>query len=580
MKRFFLPAVFIICLFALTKVHAQQWGLYTLYATKNGTQAFLIDTNSTNYKTWSFNSAKKTAYSTYLIPGDTIVRTYKPTGNTTWNTGPCHGGIQKIAWDGTVAWDWTYYQANGYCPHHDICPMANGNVLMICYETKTAAEATQAGATSSVKIYAEKIIEVHPTGATTGTIVWEWHLWDHLCQNNNPAKDNYVTSIIDNPQLLNINYVNPSNPDLSDRWHMNGIDYNPALDQIVVSMHFMNSAFVIDHSTTTAEAAGHTGGQSGHGGDFLYRWGNPASYGATGTTIFNVIHDAHWIAGDNPNYPNYLCGFNNNPPSSSKVDIWNPPYNGNNYSLTLGQAYTPSTYNYEFTSAFSSNNEGNSQQLPNGNMLVNNSFGSIYEVNAAGTNLWTKTGANSTHAYRYSKCYIRGPVASAGASSTNISSGTPVTLSSSATSVTETSPAYTYSWSSVPPGFTSSSQNPALSPSSTTTYIVTITNTAVGCSDTASVTINVGSAGGVKLYDMDNEMLIYPNPTTGKVNITGNLINDNNYEITVCNAFGKTLLNLRNEALLDLSGFPIGIYYLSFISKNSIAINKNVIVIK
>jgi hypothetical protein len=548
--------------------YSQQWGLYTLYATKNGTQTYLIDTanSPSTYHTWTSLSTKKTAYSTYLIiPGDTLVRTYKPSGNTTWNTGPCHGGIQKVLWDGTVVWDWTYYQANSYCPHHDICPMPNGNVLMICYEVKSVAEATQAGASSSVQIYAEKIIEVHPTGATTATIVWEWHLWNHLCQNYNAAKDNYVSDgIVNHPGLLNINYVNPSNPDLSDRWHMNGIDYNATLDQIVVSMHFMNSAFVIDHSTTIAEAATHSGGNSGKGGDFLYRWGNPASYEATGTTIFNVIHDAHWVPSNNPNYPDYLCGFNNNNISNpatqfSKVDIWSPPYSGYNYSLTLGQAYAPASYNYEFTTVFKSTNEGNSQQLPNGNMIVNNSFGNIYEVNAAGTQLWTKSGANSTHAYRFTLCDIRGPIATAGASSTSVTSGTPVTLNSSATSVTETSPAYSYSWSSSPTGFTSSSQNPSATPTTTTTYTVTITNTGLGCSSSASITINV--TVGVDNNADGNKLTIYPNPTTGIVNINENYTNED-YQVYLCNSFGEVVMMENNAKTIDLSDFPAGIYYL------------------
>jgi hypothetical protein len=556
----------LVCNFAIFQANAQQWGLYTLYATKNGTQAFLIDTANTpvTYKTWTFASNKKSAYSSYLTVGDTLVRSYKPTANTSWNTGPCHGGIQKITWDGTVVWNYEYYAPNAYCPHHDICPMPNGNVLLICYDYRTATEATAAGSSSASVFYSEKIIEVHPTSATTGAIVWEWKLWDHMCQNYDPLKNNYVSSIANNPQLMNINYAGTGS--LPDRYHMNGIDYNPTLNQIVVSMHFMNSVFVIDHSTTTAEAAGHTGGNSGKGGDFLYRWGNSSSYGITATPVFSTIHDAHWVPSDNPNYPNYLCAFNNNQGlGNSKVVIWNPPYSGSNYSLTLGSAYAPATSNYQFTSVFTSTNEGNSQQLPNGNMLVNNSFGAIYEVNAVGTQLWTKASANSSHSYRYSKCYVRGPVASAAASVSTVCAGTPLNLTSSELSVTETSPTYTYSWASSPSGFTSSSQNPSVTPATAGnySYVVTITNTALNCWDTASVKVNVTVCSGMEEVNNDDfDISVFPNPTLGIMSIESNFLNNKNYEVFVYNTHGKLLLQEKNSKLLNLSEFSIGMYFL------------------
>ncbi|MBP7464192.1 MAG: aryl-sulfate sulfotransferase, partial [Bacteroidales bacterium] len=253
-------------------VNAQQWGYYTLYAPRLDTRAYLIDTANTPvaYKTWNFSSQKKTGYSAYLLPGDTLLRTYKLT-TTSFNSGGITGGVQKVDWNGNIIWDYTYTSTT-YCLHHDICPLPNGNVLMISIDKKTATDASAAGSTSSDTFYSEKIIEVKPVFPNGGVIVWEWKLWDHMCQNADPEKDNYVESIQDNPQLMNINYAGTGM--LPDRYHMNGLDYDAELDQIVFSMHFMNSVFIIDHSTTTAEAAGHTGGNSGKGGDFLYRWGN------------------------------------------------------------------------------------------------------------------------------------------------------------------------------------------------------------------------------------------------------------------------------------------------------------------
>src|SRR5215470_13826972 len=65
------------------------------------------------------------------------------------------------------------------------------------------------------------------------------------------------------------------NPDWT---HFNSVAYNPELDQVMVSVHSFSEIWIIDHSTSTAEAAGHSGGRSGKGGDLLYRWGNPHVY--------------------------------------------------------------------------------------------------------------------------------------------------------------------------------------------------------------------------------------------------------------------------------------------------------------
>jgi hypothetical protein len=258
----------------------------------------------------------------------------------------------------------------------------------------------------------------------------------------------------------------------------------------------MNEVYVIDHSTTTAQAATHAGGNSGKGGDFLYRWGNPATYGLSSTgnnSGFNVIHDGHWVPSTNPLYPNYMCAFNNNSGSNVKVALWNPPYNGYNYTYTAGSIVGPTAVVNPTIPSFTANDMGNSQQLDNGNELVCNPMGSIYEVSPSGTTLQTIASANSVHAYRYTMCYVRGHVASASASATDVASGTAITLSSSATSITETSPTYTYAWSSTT-GFTATTQNPSVSPTASGTYSVIITNTTTGCSDTATVAINVSGS--------------------------------------------------------------------------------------
>ena len=467
----------------------------------------LLIPNGNNYHTWTFNSSSRTGYSSYLLPGGTVVRTVSNTGNKL-NGGGITGKVQKVDWNGTLLWDFVY-SSSTYCLHHDICPLPNGNVLMISYDVKTAAEATKAGCSKNSTIWSEKIIEVKQTGPTTGEIVWEWKLWDHLCQNVNSAKDNYVISISDHPELLNLNY------NITQDWiHANGLDYNEELDQISISSHMLNEIYVIDHSATKEQAAGHTGGNSGKGGDFLYRWGNPAAYGATGTKVFNIIHDAHWIPVGSPR-ANYLVGFNNNGISTQKscIDFINPPYNGYNYYKNDKSPYEPTTYNYRHTCNGHTNDEGNSQQLPNGNSLVCIAMaGILYEVDSLNTLLWSKTistgsgggGQGSiSQAFRYSKCYVNGTIAPK------------PTITKDGKSLTS-SYGKTYKWFYNGEPIKGASEM-TLTPTINGKYYVQIEDDK-GCESYLSAPFIFNDVTEVNYKPKENDdLMIYPNPTSGNI---------------------------------------------------------------
>src|SRR4029078_6496731 len=51
----------------------------------------------------------------------------------------------------------------------------------------------------------DSLVEIKPTGKTTGEVVWEWHLWDHLVQDFDKTKMNYG-DVAKHPELVNINY--------------------------------------------------------------------------------------------------------------------------------------------------------------------------------------------------------------------------------------------------------------------------------------------------------------------------------------------------------------------------------------
>ncbi|MBK9174967.1 MAG: hypothetical protein IPM46_01270 [Flavobacteriales bacterium] len=228
--------------------------------------------------------------------------------------------------------------------------------------------------------------------------MWAWHVWDHLVQNFNPAAENFGV-VAEHPELVDLNYSSVPFPN-PDWLHTNSIDYNPALDQIMLSVPFLNEIWVIDHSTTTAEAAGHTGGNSGKGGDLLYRWGNPQVYDQGGPTdqrlFFN--HAAVWVGpGLSPDDPDAgkIMVFNNRvQPGISCVDILVPPIDGNGqYAYQAGTAFAPEEHEQRFATNpptnLSSPGQGSAQMLPTGNVLVSaGRMGWLQQLRPDSTSAW------------------------------------------------------------------------------------------------------------------------------------------------------------------------------------------------
>lgn len=560
MRIFFYQIItFLLC---SVGVFAQQYDGYVLYSLQNSSAAYLMDTSLNTYHTWSGLSAN-TGYSTHMEPGGTIVRAAK--GGTTPSGapgGPICGKVQKHDYNGNLVWDYVYAGTN-YITHHDICPMPNGNVLVIAYERKTATEVTAAGGQNAIEMWPDKIVEIQPTGLTTGTVVWEWHTWDHLVQNVDASKANYQTNIADHPELMNINYKQAK-----DWQHMNGIDYNPILDQIAFSSHNHNEWYIIDHSTTTAEAATHSGGNSGKGGDILYRWGNPAAYGASGTAILNVTHDAHWIKEGCPN-AGRLAGFNNKGVSNnqSAADQIVTPLVGYNYTFTAGQAYSPSSYTDRHACNGYSSNMGSTFQLPNGNQIICiATSGKVYEINSAGTQLWSKTFTGSCpQAQKYSKCYID-----------NAAPAIPtIGLSGSVLSSTT---ATTYQWylNGQPISGATSQTYSATTPG---IYVVRITD-ANGCVYQYSKGFKYSSGStGFNEVDLSDEMTAYPNPTQGMIALKNIEKFGAEFRVRVMDQSGKVLMQIRNASSLNLSHLPNGIYFIEVVSGHQVA-HKNIVLNK
>lgn len=404
MKARLLASLFALALTVFAQT-PPEWGLvtnqpsafegYTLFPA--GETTYLINMGGRVVHKWDHED--KAGNSVYLLPDGRLLRPMHVGDNEVFGGPPFGGGrLQIIGWDGQVEWDYRLSDGNRY-QHHDIRPLPNGHVLALAWEYKSRNEAIAAGRNPQLiegdKLFPESVLEIQPTGPTTGEIVWEWSLWDHLVQDFADSKLNYGV-VANHPELLDINFINGKGSDWN---HSNGIDYSPELDQIIINMRSMNEFYVIDHSTTTAEAAGHTGGKQHKGGDFLYRWGNPQGYmrGREQDRELYVQHNAHWIrpglsgAGD-------VMVFNNGNGrpggNSSSVDQLRLPITANGgYVLDAGKPYGPTELVWSYSATpkgdFYSSFISGSQRLPNGNTLIcSGAKGRFFEVTPEGEIVW------------------------------------------------------------------------------------------------------------------------------------------------------------------------------------------------
>ena len=199
-------------------------------------------------------------------------------------------GNQEISFDGSE-WNMNF--------HHDFTLLPNGNVIVLFDEKVSIEEALNLGIDSTIFISPQDHLvidgfaEFDLSNKDEVTLVWEWHLKDHLIQNINPLLKNFHDPV-DQPYRLDINFDSPSH-DLLDWTHFNGVDYNPTMDQLVFSSRSTSEIYIIDHSTDTNEAASSSGGFFGKGGDFLWRWGNPLQYGHDSILQQTFVqHNPNW----------------------------------------------------------------------------------------------------------------------------------------------------------------------------------------------------------------------------------------------------------------------------------------------
>lgn len=374
---------------------------YVLFAPIQSNVTYLMDLQGQLVHQWRADSTP--GCSVYLLSDGRLLRPMS-LGDAEFPSGGCNGGrIELLDWDGRVLWSFDYSSAD-HQQHHDVRFLPNGHVLFVAWEKHSAGEALAAGRDPATipangEIWVDHLVEVDPA---SNSIVWTWRLWDHLLPPGANAADH--------PELVDPNaWATPQN----DWTHMNAVDYNPALDEVMVSVRNHSEIWVIDHGTTTAEAAGHTGGRRGRGGDLLYRWGNPVSYGYPANRQLFGQHNAHWIETGLSGEGQILVFDNGDRslrPFSRVVQLAPPLQSSALYDFDPESGFLPTAPAWQWTAnpptALFAAIISSAQRLASGDTLVcDGPAGHFFEITPAGDTTWSylvtnTAGENSVLVFR------------------------------------------------------------------------------------------------------------------------------------------------------------------------------------
>lgn len=331
--------------------------------------------------------------------------------------------IVERDWDGNIVSRIEEFRDDFFL-FYEVVRMQNGNTLSVAREVLSDIELLELGYdvdNPDVRPrFMDMIVELNPEGE----IVWEWNIKDHVIQQRDPALPNYGI-VADHPELLDMDVpIRSVDWSFNETFMINSFDYNPELDQIVVSLRKMGEIAIIDHSTTTEQAAGSTGGLYGKGGDILWRWGNPANYGA-GTEDDRYLyyqHNPNWI--DRGPLKGYMTCYNNGldrpnvtfDQRYSTVPVIDTGVRPDGSYVLEGGQYSPEGLLKEYSepatdSEFYSSYTSGAEFMPNGNLHVSvGQEGYLLEFDSEGTLVWKFEIADNPYIYRSEKFSIDNPL--------------------------------------------------------------------------------------------------------------------------------------------------------------------------
>ncbi len=372
---------------------------YTLFL---GDRLFLVDNCGEVVNSWNPVSPK---YHVKLLPNGNIIFI-------DW----LFNAIVERDWDDNLVKSITPSD-----PHidldYEVIVLENGNYLCVGRKEISTEELVDIGYNLSgigSPPHTDVVLEMD---SESGEVVWLWNSADHVIQQRSSNLPNYGV-VSEHPELLNLDAISTIDWMNDEAFMINGMDYNADLDQIVLSLRKMSEVVIIDHSTTTEEASGHSGGLYGKGGDILYRWGNPQNYDrgdASDRTLY-FQHNPNWIQyGEHIDkiaiYNNgiYRPGVSFEDQYSNAPIIATPILENGNYELGEDVAYGPIVPEVDYGIPGSDNHffsyyTSATKVLPNGNVLITvGGDHRIIELKPDGSLAWEYTLASAFFTFRAEK---------------------------------------------------------------------------------------------------------------------------------------------------------------------------------
>jgi hypothetical protein len=383
---------------------------YTLFSPFRARNTFLIDMEGNLVHSWERGGVEKYAY-------------FLENGNMIWGLSTGRGNparYQEVDWEGNVIWE-LQDTREGYTAHHDFQKIWNkklkaNTLLMVSSRAITHEQAIAAGCDPKLRQNYRSVPDGVVEMDMKGNVVWEWNIFDHLIQDVDPTKENYVgkgKTIADYPGKMDANFGGGR---AGDWIHTNSIDYNEELDQIAVNNSRQSEFYIIDHGGTfiPGDPKKSTELAASDAGDFLFRWGNPAVFDAgqgisadeyrisEGDQQTFFTHDIQWIRNGLPGAGNFLIfdnGERHLQGTYSTVYEINPYDGPMIYGIYVPQMEAGSSrgaskqiawkYKSENPCSFYARNISGAQRMPNGNTVIcAGTWGQFFEVTKEGEVVW------------------------------------------------------------------------------------------------------------------------------------------------------------------------------------------------